>query len=358
MLRKAGKKYGQVYLLFTTCLMPLSVLSTEAAELQSIAVATMTFWARKEPLLAYVVLVRLVFLLSTDLSGRLGLWSIDDFSEYIDCKGFYYREMNNLGLTRSMKHQEKFMARRSEIRSLFPMDTLYQPITSRYAAVVVSDSFAFLHIWKCGGTTVVDLTPEEHDQLELNDKQIQERKWFALVRDPIDRYISAWAECGMRLYNGEDTYDGYEKQSALNFLDDDYDFRLRAWLDEVKQFTPPAQFCHTHAFPQANFMLNSEGKIDDHLAFVGDLSELMGNLQLAGTELKPDAVGVGRDSSQDTVKMSYFAKQRELLSEETLLALCSFYAIDYFLFDFDPPEVCVYDGGPLDIVSSGGRRLG
>jgi len=43
----------------------------------------------------------------------------------------------------------------------------------------------------------------------------------------------------------------------------------------------------------------------------------------------------------------FFPSRRDLLSEETILELCEFYAIDYFLFDFEPPAICLREGGSL-----------
>lgn len=243
-----------------------------------------------------------------------------------------------------MNHHRKFLARRHDVSTTFDEVVRYQPIVKKYAAIKVSRKFAFLHVWKCGGTTVEVLLDET--QLPLSDEQIQRRKWLALVRDPIDRFLSAWAECGVRLYEREINFKGSERYSSLNWLEEDYDFRVRAFLREVKDYLPPERSCHTHAFPQTNFMLNTTGEIDDHIRFVGDLSEMRIALQVAGLRLGEGELVV-RDASDDLVKAYYFQANRELLSDDTLLELCEFYAMDYFLFDFDPPAVCLRPHGPL-----------
>eukprot|EP00934_Nitzschia_sp_Nitz4_P003008 Nitzschia sp. Nitz4//scaffold69_size99277//69203//70172//NITZ4_004641-RA/size99277-processed-gene-0.65-mRNA-1//1//CDS//3329556739//2998//frame0 len=245
----------------------------------------------------------------------------------------YTEKMDEASLTRSIDHQTKFMERRHNISSVFPAEVRYQAKVSNFGAVPVSDDYAFLHIWKCGGTTISSL--KANDQRELLDKDIQKRKWFGLVRDPIDRYLSAWAECGMRLHNGEITFDF---ESPLAWLDKEYDVRVRSWLPEVKKFRPPYELCHTHAFPQANYMVDEDGNVDSHMAFVGDLSELWGNLKVAAMGAVPSGLSIGRDSSMDKTKKKYFESRRDLLSGETLIELCEFYAMDYYLFDFDPPS--------------------
>jgi hypothetical protein len=56
---------------------------------------------------------------------------------------------------------------------------------------------------------------------------------------------------------------------------------------------------------------------------------------------------VERDAGQNMVKSLYFPSDRNLLSRSTLLELCEFLALDYFLFDFVPPTIWVEDGAPL-----------
>lgn len=256
----------------------------------------------------------------------------------------FYNLINTFGATRSMDHYRKFVARKDTIQDFFDIKKRYQPIVKRYGAIILSRQYAFLHIWKCGGTTVEELTTKR--QMHLDDPSIQQRKWLGLVRDPIDRFLSAWAECGVRLYKGAINFDGFERISALNWLEGEYDFRVRAFLREVQDYLPPTRSCHTHAFPQVNFMLNGSGYVDEHVKIIGDLSEIRLALEMGGLRLGPENY-VARDASDDLVKSYYFQARRDLLSDETLLELCEFYALDYFLFDFDPPEICMDGVGTL-----------
>lgn len=266
-----------------------------------------------------------------------------DFPAPIDNE--YFEPMQQKGAMRSVGHMEQFFARRDQIAERFPEEMRYQPVRRAFAAIIISDSFAFLHVWKCGGTTVEKLT--EAGQMKIGSQEVRDRKWVALVRDPIDRFLSAWAECGVRLYENEITFDGFESMSALNWLDGEYDFRVRAFLREVQDYLPPARSCHTHAFPQANYMINSKGNIDKHVTIVGDLSEMRESLELASLRIGPEDLVV-RDASEDLVKNHFFQSRREELSNQTLVELCRFLAMDYFLFNFVPPEACVAPGGPLE----------
>lgn len=258
----------------------------------------------------------------------------------------YFDQLIEKGSMRSVDHHRKFLARKSRISSQFGSKVRFQSQPGEYAAIVVSQQFAFLHIWKCGGTTMAGLT--DGHQSSLIEPWIQRREWVAFVRDPIDRFLSGWAECGFRQYEGTLSFGGFEEHSTLNWLDDTYDFRVRAFLHEVQDFTFPDVWmsCHTHAHPQANFMINENGHIDHHVTLVGDLGEMRSVLEIAGFHNYTDTVK-GRDSSANSVKAEYFPSRRDLLQNETLLELCEFLALDYFLFDFEPPEICIQPGGPL-----------
>lgn len=258
----------------------------------------------------------------------------------------YFETLVAQGSMRSSDHQRKFLARKSRISSQFESRTRFQSQPGEFAAIVISPKFAFLHIWKCGGTTVADLAGGK--QSYLSEQWIQNRQWVAFVRDPIDRFISAWAECGFRQYEGTLSFGGYESHSTLNWLDDNFDFRIRAFLHEVQDFTFPDVWmsCHTHAHPQANFMVDANGHIDHHVTLVGDLGEMKDVLEIAGFHNYTDRVK-GRDAAANAVKSEYFPPRRDLLHNQTVLELCEFLALDYFLFDFEPPEICVQEGGPL-----------
>lgn len=149
----------------------------------------------------------------------------------------YFDRLVDQGSLRSSYHQRKFLARKSRISSEFEARVRFQTQPQQYAAVVISPQFAFLHIWKNGGTTIVDLVGGK--QSYLSEEWIQNRQWVAFVRDPIDRFLSAWAECGFRQYEGEISLGGFESHSTLNWLDEEYDFRARAFLHEVIDFTFP-----------------------------------------------------------------------------------------------------------------------
>jgi hypothetical protein len=261
-----------------------------------------------------------------------------------------YFSMLERSAIKSARHQRKFLARKDLVSATFDRKVRFRSDLDVYAAIVISPVFAFLHIWKCGGSSVVKMSPNNF-QVSLSDPGVQERKWVGTVRDPIDRFLSAWAECGFRLM-GEKLEGDEEKKmdppTVVTWIHGEYDFRVRAFLNEVKQFTfpEPRLSCHTHAHPQANSMMNSHGRIDSHIKMVGDLSELTTVLEIAEfTEYDGDATD--RIAANNSIKSGLFPARRQDLKDETLLELCEYYALDYYLFDFDPPEICVQPGGPL-----------
>ena len=93
-------------------------------------------------------------------------------------------------------------------------------------------------------------------------------------------------------------------------------------------------------------MIDENGHIDQHVSLVADLHEMRRVLEIADFHNYTDKVK-GRDASSNVVKSEYFPSRRDLLQNQTILELCEFLALDYFLFDFEPPEICVQHGGPL-----------
>jgi hypothetical protein len=257
----------------------------------------------------------------------------------------YYDQLKAHSAERSSLHQRKFLARKDRIASEFDWLVRFQSKLEQYAAIIISETFSFLHVWKCGGTTVAALVGDV--QWSLNETEIQQREWVAFVRDPIDRFLSAWAECGFRQMQNSTEYQGMGHHTVLNWLDGEYDFRVRAFLNEVRDFTfpEPDLSCHTHAHPQTNYMINDKGEIDDHVKMIGDLSELRPVLEIAGFDDFPDVKS--RDASSNIIKAEKFPARKDLLKHQTLLELCRFYAMDYYLFDFEPPAVCLLPDGPL-----------
>jgi hypothetical protein len=156
-------------------------------------------------------------------------------------------------------------------------------------------------------------------------KKIKNRKWMTFVRDPIDHFLSGWAECEGR--QGE-------KKSEKP-----YHFRVKTWLNKIKTKAPSICHCHIHSFPQATFLLDGNGKMYSQLELIGDLREFVGVLELVGFKYNNSLEG-GRLSAENELIQKYYPHRKDLLSNDTVRAICEFVALDYFLFDFELPGVC------------------
>lgn len=69
---------------------------------------------------------------------------------------------------------------------------------------------------------------------------------------------------------------------------------------------------------------------------VGDMRELPELLEMVGLEFNHKKGSAMRHGAQ---KMKY-PSDKSLLSNRTVDALCEYLALDYYLFDFEPPTRC------------------
>jgi hypothetical protein len=150
---------------------------------------------------------------------------------------------------------------------------------------------------------------------------------MTFVRDPIDHFLSGWAEC-----------EGGRKKKKSKEL---YDVRVKSWLNGIKDCLMPPynRQCNIHSFPQTTFLLNWNQTIHSQIEVIGDLREMAGVLELVGFQYNNSLEG-GRISTEDELIQEYYPRRKDLLSNGTMRAICEFVALDYFLFDFELPDVC------------------
>ena len=101
----------------------------------------------------------------------------------------------------SFKQQMKFFTLKDKVfawihsQPKVEQKLLYGPPAENLYGVVLNDKYVFRHTFKNGGTTVSVLTNSSHikyDDLEGTPLLV------TTVRDPIDHFMSGWAECGFR----------------------------------------------------------------------------------------------------------------------------------------------------------------
>eukprot|EP00551_Chaetoceros_affinis_P013729 CAMPEP_0203692404 /NCGR_PEP_ID=MMETSP0091-20130426/4564_1 /ASSEMBLY_ACC=CAM_ASM_001089 /TAXON_ID=426623 /ORGANISM="Chaetoceros affinis, Strain CCMP159" /LENGTH=422 /DNA_ID=CAMNT_0050563205 /DNA_START=46 /DNA_END=1314 /DNA_ORIENTATION=+ len=224
---------------------------------------------------------------------------------------------------------------------------LYGPPGDNLYGVVLNDKYVFRHIFKNGGTTVNAITNSSHikyDELEGTPSLI------TTVRDPIDHFMSGWAECGFRTAD--------PTQYTYFSPENDLSMRVRSWLKFTRncEKTQPAYrdkscACSKHSFPQANFLLdpktrkkedwhdNSMKALEPNLEMVGDLREIHGMMEMAGLKYDNHTIKI-RSSSKNPVKVRNFGWDKNMLGRKLLRKVCEYVILDYYLFDFEPPAGC------------------
>lgn len=128
---------------------------------------------------------------------------------------------------------------------------------------------------------------------------------------------------------------------------DAYDDRVQAWLQYLKtdaseQFRKGGKammHCRLHSFPQASFLWQSDGEFNTKMEIVGDLGEMPALLEVVGFHYNA-SIRKGRVGSKNEIKRQHFPRNKSLLSARTITDICRYVALDYYLFDFDPPATC------------------
>ena len=75
------------------------------------------------------------------------------------------------------------------------------------------------------------------------------------------------------------------------------------------------------------------------MEFVGDLKELPAVLGLVGLTYN-HSLETGRNASANLYTITHFPRRVDLLTNQTILKLCKFLAMDYYLLDYPLPEPC------------------
>lgn len=270
---------------------------------------------------------------------------MDSLFEDVYLQEPYGISMEERSLDRSFAHQVKFLEQKDKLADFFPRRQRFSAHTGQFAAVSLTEEFSYLHVWKSGGTTV-QLQPGASKQRALQHPDIVDSSLLTFIRDPIDHFLSGWAEASMRIHENAETTPPAWKEEG-------YSERIDKYLEEVKHAAfhgnkrKAAMSAYTHSFPQANFLIRPmTGGVNEKVQIIGDISEMQQIMDLVGFDHDPEIHG--RNSASNTLKKTHFPVRKELISDEVMLKICKFVAMDYFLFEFDPPAVCAQPGGPLD----------
>ena len=250
----------------------------------------------------------------------------------------HVEELRDAHLCRSLGHQRKFFSVRDSVLSWIKTHKEQRHLLKSTGtggvlfAFIVNKDYAFRHIFKSGGTTIQKQTHKGASG-HVPQWKVGNRHLFATVRDPIDHFLSGWAECGKRYF---------DDMMNLSSSSDGYDERVQAWLKYVRAPSSSSRGlkrCIPHSLPQANFLYDKSFQWDEKLDLVGDLKEISGLLELIGFRYNA-SIASGNVARDNEIKTRHFPRKKSLLSNTTIQDICSYVALDYYLFDFDPPIPC------------------
>jgi len=203
---------------------------------------------------------------------------------------------------------------------------------NEYFAYILNDKYAFLHIFKNGGSSVEAQLGRDH----VRPSQVKNRGLLATLRDPIDHFLSGWSECGTR------------HEVPHTSIDSTFDERIQMWLDHIYSCRrnragfsfKGACACIIHSLPQVNFLLSlfTKNKIAGKIDLLGDLKELPELLRFAGFQYN-NSIPSARVHAQRKSNHKY-PRNRTLISKETMRNICHFVRLDYYLLWFEPPPIC------------------
>jgi hypothetical protein len=138
-----------------------------------------------------------------------------------------------------------------------------------------------------------------------SDPQVQTRQWVTWVRDPIDHFLSGFAECGYRQLENLNDDMGNLTKTWEKLLKVPYNSGVRRFLRKTMDLSKQQRSyeCEIHGFPQANSLLFKNGTIDNHVVVLGDMREMEGVLELVNFQYN-STIKKGRDSSQNEVSQT------------------------------------------------------
>ena len=258
---------------------------------------------------------------------------------------YYIQLMKERNLTRSIGHMTKLFQNKGIFETLNAAQYRFRPKTASAGGLQLTEHWAYIHIWKSGGSTMTRQKTWE-DKKTGNFDKLQSRpgnKLITFIREPIDHFLSGWSECMTRwrsnIKKAEEIFPFIQGMT-------NYSRGIHNYLNSTKQFATLPQnednfACCVHSFPQVNYLLNKRRRvIPSNLKFLGDIKEMEGLLGLI--DFPYDNSKIGRNASTNVLKTKYFKSQKHMLRNDTLRAICEFVALDYYLLDYDLPDACRY----------------
>ena len=253
------------------------------------------------------------------------------------------KHLQDAHLCRSFEHQLKFFSVRNSVLSWIKTHAKQRNLLKttgkfgRLFAFIINDEYALRHIFKSGGTSVQDQTGAGRHG-HVPQWRVGNRSLIATVREPLDHFLSGWAECGFR---------NFHDMMSLS-TSPTHDDRVRGWLRYLRTHKISGKGlgkCIPHSMPQANFLWQNQNisvqdfEWDKTISVVGDMTEIPGLLELTGFHYDA-SIRISRKASENEIKKQHFPSDTSLLSNSTVQDICRYVALDYYLFAFDLPVPC------------------
>lgn len=229
-----------------------------------------------------------------------------------------------------------------------------------YSAYIINDYYAFLHIFKCGGTSIhaqifdlniaqglrIDVKPYAHYAV---DEEIMNRTLITFVRDPVDHFLTGWQECELEAFlknnqtTGEtlqETYDGIIEGRTLNeIIRDSIKSRRLARVIHGRKWKKWIG-CNVHSMSQVSFLVDAKNhEIRPNLKLIGDIHDIKPIFKLIGFEWD-DSKRPANRAIDNEIKQKYFSVNKTMLTDETMYDICDYIYMDYCFLDFKPPKAC------------------
>jgi len=207
----------------------------------------------------------------------------------------------------------------------------------------VTQSWGYKHIWKSGGTTIAKtLGPRARKFDEATRKELT--RYFTMVRDPLDHYISGFQETIKRTIDKWGNFKPTEPLLNMTVPEAFKAFTERV-LDHIVRDgekaprRPRCKVCHEgHSFPQTRFFFTNTREFLHEIQYVGHMYEMCAIFRkvIGREDLRIKKANVAMD---DKVK-KYWSIRIEEVDAETMEKVCKIIAVDYCVFGFDYPERC------------------
>ena len=185
---------------------------------------------------------------------------------------------------------------------------------------------------------------------------------FSFVRDPVDKFLSAFHEVNYRIFDSSQIHN-------MDYLTRKYGNKtgieiMRLWIDEMEHRvamdkTPMNRkpyFLNAHLLPNMVFLVGQHYKTSIPFNFIGNLKHFADDFpQIIEPFIVDEELRRNRTKIQDliarkngprdrTVTLRRFRIERSQLSDDDIRRICKLYWLDYMCFPFDIPVQCDFNG--------------